>query len=247
MARAAPPESKTIEIVKRIKDEYGLEAMAHFTCVGATVPELRATLDEMLSAGIDNVLALRGDPPAGQEEWRQDRGRPGVLARTRRADLRRLSVRDRRGLFSGDPHPRRQSRGRSGTPGREGRRRRGFPDHTAVLRQRPLLRLRRSRARRRHGGADHPRHHAHHPGRAGRADGQDCGPRSPTACAGAARARRGRRGGARLRRRLRHAAVCGAAGRGRAGHPLHHAQPLARHARDPLGAEALASRGSGAL
>ena len=38
---------KTIEIVKRIRDEYGLEAMAHFTCVGATVPELRETLDEM--------------------------------------------------------------------------------------------------------------------------------------------------------------------------------------------------------
>ena len=56
---------KTIEIVKRIKDEYGLEAMAHFTCVGATVDELHATLDEMRAAGIDNVLALRGDPPAG--------------------------------------------------------------------------------------------------------------------------------------------------------------------------------------
>ena len=56
---------KTIEIVKRIKDEYGLVAMAHFTCVGATVQELTATLDEMRAAGIDNVLALRGDPPAG--------------------------------------------------------------------------------------------------------------------------------------------------------------------------------------
>jgi len=60
---------KTIEIVKRIRDEYGLEAMAHFTCVGATVEQLRATLDEMRAAGIDNVLALRGDPPAGEEEW----------------------------------------------------------------------------------------------------------------------------------------------------------------------------------
>ena len=38
---------KTIEIVKRIREQYGMEAMAHFTCVGATVPELRATLDEM--------------------------------------------------------------------------------------------------------------------------------------------------------------------------------------------------------
>jgi len=60
---------KTIEIVKRIREQYGLEAMAHFTCVGATVPELRATLEEMRAAGIDNVLALRGDAPAGQEGW----------------------------------------------------------------------------------------------------------------------------------------------------------------------------------
>jgi len=66
--------SKTIEIVKRIRDEYGLEAMAHFTCVGATVSELHATLDEMRQAGIDNVLALRGDPPAGEEEWTKTEG-----------------------------------------------------------------------------------------------------------------------------------------------------------------------------
>jgi methylenetetrahydrofolate reductase (NADPH) len=48
--------------------------MAHFTCVGATVEELRATLDEMERAGIDNVLALRGDPPAGQEAWTMTEG-----------------------------------------------------------------------------------------------------------------------------------------------------------------------------
>lgn len=65
---------KTIEIVKRLRHEYGLEAMAHFTCVGATVPELRDTLDEMQRAGIDNVLALRGDPPAGQQAWVKTQG-----------------------------------------------------------------------------------------------------------------------------------------------------------------------------
>jgi methylenetetrahydrofolate reductase (NADPH) len=65
---------KTIEIVKRIRERYGLEAMAHFTCVGATVPQLRETLDEMVGAGIDNVLALRGDPPAGQEFWTKTEG-----------------------------------------------------------------------------------------------------------------------------------------------------------------------------
>jgi methylenetetrahydrofolate reductase (NADPH) len=65
---------KTIEIVKRIREQYGLEAMAHFTCVGASVGELRGTLEEMRAAGIDNVLALRGDPPVGQEQWTKTDG-----------------------------------------------------------------------------------------------------------------------------------------------------------------------------
>jgi methylenetetrahydrofolate reductase (NADPH) len=65
---------RTIEIVKRIKREQGLEAMAHFTCVGATVAQLRAVLDEMHGAGIENVLALRGDPPAGYGEWTKTEG-----------------------------------------------------------------------------------------------------------------------------------------------------------------------------
>jgi methylenetetrahydrofolate reductase (NADPH) len=60
---------QTIDIVSRIKREFGLEAMAHFTCVGATVEELRAQLDRMREAGVENVLALRGDPPLGQTEW----------------------------------------------------------------------------------------------------------------------------------------------------------------------------------
>src|SRR5919206_2880945 len=60
---------KTIDIVSRIKADHGLEAMAHLTCVGATVDDLRATLDRMRDAGVQNVLALRGDAPAGQEDW----------------------------------------------------------------------------------------------------------------------------------------------------------------------------------
>jgi methylenetetrahydrofolate reductase (NADPH) len=64
----------TIAITKRIKRELGIEAMAHFTCVGATVDELRSTLDDMRDAGIENVLALRGDPPKGQTEWTATEG-----------------------------------------------------------------------------------------------------------------------------------------------------------------------------
>ena len=61
--------NKTLELVTRIRNEFGIEAMAHFTCVGATVEQLREQLDAMRDAGLENVLALRGDPPRGQEEW----------------------------------------------------------------------------------------------------------------------------------------------------------------------------------
>src|SRR4051794_2627397 len=65
---------KTIDIVRRIKQDYELEAMAHFTCVNATTRELREPLDQMVAVGIDNVLALRGDPPAGETEWTKTEG-----------------------------------------------------------------------------------------------------------------------------------------------------------------------------
>jgi methylenetetrahydrofolate reductase (NADPH) len=61
--------SKTIDIVTRIRATHGLEAMAHFTCVGATTDDLHAALRQMREAGIENVLALRGDPPQGQDRF----------------------------------------------------------------------------------------------------------------------------------------------------------------------------------
>jgi methylenetetrahydrofolate reductase (NADPH) len=70
----AAQKLRTIDIVRRAKLQHGLEAMAHFTCVDATVVELRATLDLMRDSGIDNVLALRGDPPQGQSEWTKTEG-----------------------------------------------------------------------------------------------------------------------------------------------------------------------------
>lgn len=60
---------KTIEIVSRIKAESGIEAMAHLTCVGSTRAELESVLDRLVDAGVENVLALRGDPPKGQTEF----------------------------------------------------------------------------------------------------------------------------------------------------------------------------------
>ncbi len=81
---------KTIDIVRHLKRDYGMEAMAHFTCVGATTAELREMLDTMRDAGIENVLALRGDPPPGQGEWTATEGGLQLLARADRADPRRV-------------------------------------------------------------------------------------------------------------------------------------------------------------
>ena len=65
---------KTIDIVRHLKRDYGMEAMAHFTCVGAAVGQLREMLDTMRDAGVENVLALRGDPPPGATEWTATEG-----------------------------------------------------------------------------------------------------------------------------------------------------------------------------
>jgi methylenetetrahydrofolate reductase (NADPH) len=62
--------ARTVELVKRLKRETGIEAMAHVTCVGASRDEIAATLDEFAEAGVRNVLALRGDPPKGEASFR---------------------------------------------------------------------------------------------------------------------------------------------------------------------------------
>jgi methylenetetrahydrofolate reductase (NADPH) len=53
----------TLEIVTRLKREYGIEAMAHLTCVGSDREDVRGFLDKLATAGVDNILALRGDLP----------------------------------------------------------------------------------------------------------------------------------------------------------------------------------------
>ena len=58
---------KTVELVARIENEIGITAMAHLSCVGSTRADLQATLDQLEAAGIENVLALGGDQPAGYE------------------------------------------------------------------------------------------------------------------------------------------------------------------------------------
>jgi methylenetetrahydrofolate reductase (NADPH) len=55
----------TIDLVTRIKRETGIEAMAHLTCVGHNRDEIREVLTRLAAGGIENIMALRGDPPKG--------------------------------------------------------------------------------------------------------------------------------------------------------------------------------------
>ncbi len=64
----------TVELVCRIQREAGLESMAHLTCVGATQKEIAGVLDQLAAEGIDNVLALRGDPPKGSTTFERSEG-----------------------------------------------------------------------------------------------------------------------------------------------------------------------------
>jgi len=67
---AGNTRTKTADLVARIQNDIGLTAMAHMVCTGTTRSELEVTLASMRSDGIENVLALRGDPPRDQPDWR---------------------------------------------------------------------------------------------------------------------------------------------------------------------------------
>ena len=66
--------NRTVEITKSIKGDFGIEGMAHLSCVGEPRDRLIELLEEIEAAGIQNVLALRGDPPRGETEWRPHPG-----------------------------------------------------------------------------------------------------------------------------------------------------------------------------
>jgi methylenetetrahydrofolate reductase (NADPH) len=61
--------TRTVDLVTRIRRELDIEPVAHLTCVDATVDDLQGILDGLRDAGIDNVLALRGDPPEGVDRF----------------------------------------------------------------------------------------------------------------------------------------------------------------------------------
>src|SRR5688572_21851570 len=67
-------QETTLEIVSRVRREFKLPVATHLTCVGRTVGQLRDYLQAARDADIENVVALRGDPPRGDTEFRPVEG-----------------------------------------------------------------------------------------------------------------------------------------------------------------------------
>lgn len=57
----------TLDIAKNIKEQYGVPTLAHLTCVSSTRETVKEKIEAIKKAGITNVMALRGDIPAGME------------------------------------------------------------------------------------------------------------------------------------------------------------------------------------
>ena len=63
-------QSRTLDVIRRVKRETGLPIASHLTCVGSTREDLEAYLNDAREAGTDYIVALRGDPPKGESEFR---------------------------------------------------------------------------------------------------------------------------------------------------------------------------------
>ncbi len=219
--------------------------MAHLSCVGSSREELQEILDGMQRAGIENVLALRGDAPRGETEWRPHPG--GLHYSTELAALivERYPFSVGAACFP-EVHPEAPDLAHDlrflkekVDAGASFLITQLFMDNELYFRFVDEARA---------AGIDVPIL----PGIMPITDVKQiktitgmCGASHPSRAARGARvARRGPRRGAAARRRLRHAAVRRAAGAWRAGDPLLHAEPLAGHAGDPLGAAAAAAVGA---
>jgi methylenetetrahydrofolate reductase (NADPH) len=65
---------KTIEISSKVKNGFKLEVLAHLTCVQSTIDDIARILDSLTEQNVENILALRGDPPEGMEKFTKTEG-----------------------------------------------------------------------------------------------------------------------------------------------------------------------------
>jgi len=67
-------QDKTLEIASRVHQEFSVPVASHLTCVGRTVDQLRDYLMRAEELGVENVVALRGDPPKGDDSFKPVEG-----------------------------------------------------------------------------------------------------------------------------------------------------------------------------
>ncbi len=71
---AGSTQEQTLELTVKIRKACGVTTVAHRTCVGSTAEGIRQWLKEATDLGIENIVALRGDPPKGQTEFKKPEG-----------------------------------------------------------------------------------------------------------------------------------------------------------------------------
>lgn len=71
---AGGTSNRTIDLCEAIQNDLGMTSTAHFTCVNSTRDDLLSWLTEAKDRGISNIMALRGDPPSGETEFRPVEG-----------------------------------------------------------------------------------------------------------------------------------------------------------------------------
>jgi len=67
-------QDKTMDIINNVKKQFDVPVASHLTLVGSTTDQLRAYLENAKSMGVDHIVALRGDPPEGSEQFEQTEG-----------------------------------------------------------------------------------------------------------------------------------------------------------------------------
>lgn len=67
-------QNRTMQVAIAVKKQFGLPVASHLTCVGSTVDQLRQYLTQAQAEGVEFIVALRGDPPKGETEFRQAEG-----------------------------------------------------------------------------------------------------------------------------------------------------------------------------
>lgn len=66
--------NKTLDVIRQVKEKFQKPVASHLTVVGSSVNDLRSYLNEATQAGIDYIVALRGDPPQGETSFKQAEG-----------------------------------------------------------------------------------------------------------------------------------------------------------------------------